>query len=89
MNTENILLNNEVKVTSRLSQWFGHIGTVKKVMADGRSLEVLLNAPANHSTVFIDSTLVRDLAWLEPAPHTQSEPNLGPDGNSILPTNRI
>lgn len=84
INEANILVNAEVKVISPRSQWFGHIGIVKKVMADGRTLEVLLNAPANHSTVFIDITLVRDAAWLEPAPHTKGESNLGPTANSVV-----
>ena len=82
------LVNNEIKVTSPRSQWFGHIGRVKKVMADGRTLEVLLDGPANNSTVFIDITLVKDTAWLnsKTAPLPQS---LGPDANSLLPVNRI
>ncbi len=89
LNEVDILVNAEVKVTSPRSQWFGHVGVVNKVMADGRTLEVKLNPPADHDVIFIDVTLVRDLAWLEPAPIAKGEPNLGPDANSVLPVNRI
>ena len=82
-----LLLNNEVKVTSPHSQWFGHTGRVNKVMADSRTLEVQLNPPAHHDVVFIDVTLVGEIQ--EPVAHAKGEPNLGPDGNSVLPRNRI
>ena len=84
LNEADILVNNEVKVTSPRSQWFGHVGIVKKVMADGRTLEIKLNPPADHDVVFIDLTLVRDTAWLEPAPHAKGEPNLGSIANSVV-----
>tara|TARA_Y100000310_G_scaffold299514_1_gene334429 strand:- start:335 stop:601 length:267 start_codon:yes stop_codon:yes gene_type:complete len=87
LNEAQILLNNEIKVTSPRSQWFGHIGIVNKIMADGRTLEVRLNSPANHDVVFIDASLVSEIQ--EPAAHSKSEPNLGPDGNSVLPRNQI
>lgn len=88
INEADILVNNVINVTSRRSQWFGQFGTVKKVMADGRTLEVLLDAPANHSTVFIDVTLVGEVRDA-PTPPVGVEPNLGPDANSLLPVNRI
>jgi|TARA_Y100000310_G_C20437631_1_gene694484 hypothetical protein len=89
LNEADILVNAEIKVTSPRSQWFGHLGRVNKVMADGRTLEVRLDSPADNDVIFIDVTLVRDLAWLESAPHAKGEPNLGPDANSLLPVNKI
>ena len=76
-----LLLNNEIKVTSLRSQWFGHIGRVNKVMADGRTLEVKLNPPANHDVVFIDVTLVGEVQETQITKQPQS---LGPIANSVV-----
>ena len=81
LNEVQILLNNEVKVTSPRSQWFGHIGRVNKVMADGRTLEVKLNPPANHDVVFIDVTLVGEVQETQITKQPQS---LGPIANSVV-----
>jgi len=82
-----LLLNNEIKVTSPSSQWFGHTGRVNKVMADGRTLEVKLNPPAHHDVVFIDVTLVGEIQ--ERTQFAKTEQSLGPDANSVLPRNLI
>ena len=91
LNEAQILLNNEIKVTSLRSQWFGHIGIVNKVMADGRTLEVRLNSPANHDVVFIDVSLVGEVQEKHINDRFCANPDqsLGPDANSVLPKNRI
>ena len=81
-----ILINNEVKVTSPRSQFFGKIALVRKVMADGRTLEVEI-AQTSGKIAFIDASLVSEVR--EVTPIAKGEPNLGPDGNSVLPQNRI
>ena len=86
INKVQILLNNEVKVTSPRSSWFGKTALVRKIMADGRTLEVEI-ARSSGKIVFIDASLVSEIQ--EPAPHAKGEPNLGPDANSLLPVNRI
>ena len=82
INEANILLNNEIKVTSPRSQWHGHTGIVNKVMADGRTLEVRLNPPAHHDVVFIDASLVseiQEITKMTPLPQS-----LGPYGNHMV-----
>jgi len=81
LNEAQILLNNEIKVTSLRSQWFGHIGIVNKVMADGRTLEVRLNSPANHDVVFIDVSLVGEVQETQMTKLPQS---IGPIANSVV-----
>jgi len=85
MNEVEILLNNEVKVTSPRSSWFGQTGVVRKVMADDRTLEVELHK--HGKVIFIDASLVSEIQ--EPVAMPKGEPNLGPDANSVLPSNRI
>jgi ribosomal protein L21E len=82
INEADILLNNEVKVTAPRSQWHGHTGIVKKVMADGRTLEVRLNPPAHHDVVFIDVGLVSEIQ--EPSTQVQQPQSLGPIANSVV-----
>ena len=81
-----LLLNNEVKVTSPRSQWFGHIGRVNKVMADGRTLEVKLNPPANHDVVFIDVSLVGEVQekHINDRFCVNPDQSLGPIANSVV-----
>ena len=82
-----LLLNNEVKVTSQRSRWFGHIGRVNKVMADGRTLEVELTLGCTRDVIFIDVTLVGEVQ--EPCRWPKQEQSLGPDANSVLPEDRL
>ena len=85
INESDILLNNEIKVTSLRSSWFGQTGIVRKVMADNRTLEVELHK--HGQVIFIDASLVGEIQ--EPVAMPKGEPNLGPDANSLLPVNRI
>ena len=80
-----LLCNQQVKVTSPQSSFWGQTGIVNKVMADGRSLEVTLD---NHGKVIIvDVTLVSEIQ--EPTQYAKTEQSLGPDANSVLPNNRL
>ena len=82
-----LLLNNEIKVISPRSQWYGHIGRVNKIMADGRTLEVQLTLGCTKDVVFLDVTLVDEVR--EQYPWPKQEQSLGPDANSVLPKNRL
>ena len=82
-----LLLNNEIKVISPRSQWYGHIGRVNKIMADGRTLEVQLTPGCTKDVVFLDVTLVDEVR--EQYPWPKQEQSLGPDANSVLPKNRL
>ena len=86
LNEAQILPNNEVKVTSPRSSFFGETALVRKVMADGRTLEVEI-ARSSGKIAFIDASLVSEIQ--EPVAMPKGEPNLGPDANSVLPSNRI
>ena len=81
-NEANILLNNEIKVTSPRSQWFGHTGRVNKVMADGRTLEVKLTPGCTKDVIFIDVTLVSEIQ--EPVKMAPLPQSLGPYGNHMV-----
>ena len=88
----NLLLNNEVKVTSTRSQFFARHGRVNKVMADGRTLEVTLfsqrgPAKSGQQNVFLDVSLVGEVN--DPCVPAAREQSLGPDANSVLPHNRL
>ena len=78
-----LLLNNEVKVTSRRSQFFGEIGYVRNIMADGRTLEIEIGKTL---LAFIDVTLVSEIQ--EPTQYAQGEPDLGPIANSVVQSGR-
>ena len=85
INEADLLLNNEVKVTSPRSQFWGEVGIVQRIMADGRTLEILFPAAGdfNGGTVaFVDVTLVGEVR--EPVPHAKGEPDLGPVANSVV-----
>jgi transcription antitermination factor NusG len=84
INEAEILLNQEVKINA--GQFRGKTALVRKVMADGRSLEVEI-ARTSGKIAFVDVTLVSEIQ--EPVAMPKGEPNLGPDANSILPSNRI
>ena len=87
-----LLLNQEVKVTSPRSQFWGRTGLVRSVMADGRTLEINLRSKAaglfsTQDNVFLDVTLVGEIQ--EPYNWPKQEQSLGPDANSVLPQNRL
>ncbi len=84
INEAEILLNQEVKINA--GQFRGKTALVRKVMADGRSLEVEI-ARTSGKIAFVDVTLVSEIQ--EPVAMPKGEPNLGPDANSILPSNRV
>jgi transcription antitermination factor NusG len=76
-----LLLNNEVKVTTGLYR--GSTGIVEKVMADGRSLQVALaNRFKPEERVFLDVTFVSEIQ--EPVEFAKGEPDLGPIANSVV-----
>ena len=81
LNEAQILLNNEVKVTSPHSQFFGKLALVRKVMADGCTLEVEI-ANTSGKIAFIDASLVSEVH--EPAPTPKQEQSLGPIANSVV-----
>ena len=76
-----LLLNNEVKVTAPRSQWHGKHALVRKVMADGRTLEVEI-ANESGKIVFIDVGLVSEIQ--EPTYFAKGEADLGPIANSVV-----
>ena len=79
-----LLLNQEVKINR--GQFAGKTALVRKVMADGRSLEVEI-AHTSGKIAFVDVTLVSEIQ--ETTWFAKGEPNLGPDANSLLPKNRL
>ena len=75
-----LLCNQQVKVTSPRSSFWGQTGIVNMVMADGRSLEVTLD---NHGKVIIvDVTLVSEIQ--EQTQFAKTEQSLGPIANSVV-----
>ena len=83
MNEADLLLNQEIVVTG-VSRFRGRRGIVTKVMADGRSLDVLVDGVGD---VFLDVTLVREVR--DVPTQLPQEQSLGPDANSVLPHNRL
>ena len=84
LNEANLLLNQEVVVTSHMSRFTGRHGIVLGIMADGRTLEVALGGD---KVAFVDITLVSEIQ--EPTWFAKGEPDLGPDANSVPPHNRL
>lgn len=82
MNEANILLNNEVKVTFARSQFFGKVGRVLKVMADGRTLEIEIDG----KVAMLDVTFVSEIQ--ERTHFAKGEPNLGPIANSVVQSHK-
>ena len=76
-----ILLNNEVKVTDHRSEFVGKIGLVRKVMADGRTLEIEL-AHTGGMIVLLDVTLVSEIQ--ERTQFAKTEQSLGPIANHMV-----
>ena len=81
MNEVNILLNNEVKVTDHRSEFVGQTGLVRKVMTDGRTLEIEL-AHTSGMIVLLDYTLVSEIQ--ERTQFAKVEQSLGPIANSVV-----
>tara|TARA_B100000131_G_scaffold110482_1_gene107400 strand:- start:42 stop:299 length:258 start_codon:yes stop_codon:yes gene_type:complete len=81
MNEVNILLNNEVKVTDHRSQFVGQTGLVRRIMADGRTLEIEL-AHTSGMIVLLDYTLVSEIQ--ERTQFAKVEQSLGPIANSVV-----
>ena len=81
-----LLLNQQVRVN--MGTFTGRIGIVKRIMADGRSLEVsILGVCGSTPTVLLDVTLVSEVH--EPTQCAKTKQSLGPDANSVLPHNRL
>jgi hypothetical protein len=76
-----ILLNNEVKVTDHRSGFVGMTGLVRKVMADGRTLEIEL-AHTSGTIVMMDVTLVSEIQ--EPTQFAKTPQSLGPTANHMV-----
>ena len=79
-----LLCNQEVRIN--VGQFAGKTALVRKVMADGRSLEVEI-AHTSGKIAFVDVTLVGEVH--EPTQYAKTEQSLGPDANSVLPNNRL
>jgi len=74
-----LLLNQEIVVTSHLSRFTGRKGRVNAVMADGRSLDVTLEGVGD---VFLDVSLVGEIQ--EQTYFAKGEADLGPIANSVV-----
>ena len=79
LNEAQILLNNEVRINA--GQFAGKTALVRKVMADGRSLEVEI-ANTSGKIAFVDVTLVSEVR--EPTQYAKTEQSLGPIANSVV-----
>lgn len=79
-----LLLNQQVVVTSHMSRFTGRIGHVNAIMPDGHTLDVDLQGVGD---VFLDVSLVGEIQ--EQTQFAKTEQSLGPDANSLLPTNRL
>ena len=78
-----LLLNQEVKINR--GQFTGKTALVRKVMADGRSLEVEV-ANTSGKIAFVDVTFVSEIQ--EPTYFAKGEPDLGPIANSVVQAHR-
>ena len=78
-----LLLNQEVKINR--GQFAGKTALVRKVMADGRSLEIEV-AHTSGKIAFVDVTFVSEIQ--EQAHFAKGEPNLGPVANSVVQDGR-
>ena len=79
-----LLLNQEVRVTSHRSQFYDEIGHVRSIMADGRTLEIEMKRL--RTLAFLDVTLVSEIQ--EPVEFAKGEPDLGPIANSVVQAGR-
>ena len=76
-----LLVNQEVKVTFPKSQFWGKTALVRKVMADGRTLEVEI-ANTSGKIALLDVTFVREIQ--EQTHFAKGEADLGPIANSVV-----
>ena len=74
-----LLLNQEVKIN--VGQFAGKTAFVRKVMADGRSLEVEI-AHASGKIAFVDVTFVSEIQ--EPTQFAKTPQSLGPIANGVV-----
>jgi transcription antitermination factor NusG len=74
-----LLLNQEVRIN--VGQFAGKTALVRKVMADGRSLELEI-ANTSGKIALVDVTLVSEIQ--EPTRYAKGEPDLGPIANSVV-----
>ena len=74
-----LLLNQEVKIN--VGQFAGKTAFVRKVMADGRSLEVEI-AHTSGKIAFVDVTFVSEIQ--ERTQFAKTEQSLGPIANSVV-----
>ena len=79
INEVDILVNNEVRINVGL--FAGKTALVRKVMADGRSLEVEI-ARSSGMIAFVDASMVSEVQ--EPTKFAKGEPDLGPIANSVV-----
>ena len=76
-----LLLNQEVKIIN--GRFHGKTALVRKVMADGRSLEVEIAInPQRRKIAFVDVTFVSEIQ--ERQQFAKGEPDLGPVANSVV-----
>ena len=78
-----LLLNQEVKIN--VGQFAGKTALVRKVMADGRSLEVEI-AHTSGKIAFVDVTFVSEIQ--EPTQFAKGEADLGPVANSVVQSHK-
>jgi transcription antitermination factor NusG len=78
-----VLLNQEVKINR--GQFAGKTALVRRVMADGRSLEVEV-ANTSGEIAFVDVTFVSEIQ--ERTQFAKGEPDLGPIANSVVQAGR-
>ena len=74
-----LLLNQEVKIN--VGQFAGKTALVRKIMADGRSLEVEI-ARTSGKIAFVDVTFVSEIQ--ERTQFAKTEQSLGPIANSVV-----
>ncbi len=74
-----LLCNQEVKINR--GQFAGKTALVRKVMADGRSLEVEV-ANTSGKIALVDVTFVSEIQ--EPTQYAKTEQSLGPIANSVV-----
>ena len=74
-----LLLNQQIVVTSHMSRFTGRTGIVNKIMADGRTLDVTLDGVGD---VFLDVTLVGEIQ--ERTQFAKTEQDLGPIATSVV-----
>tara|TARA_Y100000296_G_scaffold86129_1_gene124752 strand:+ start:1218 stop:1469 length:252 start_codon:yes stop_codon:yes gene_type:complete len=78
INEADILVNNEVKIDRGF--YAGKTALVRKVMADGRSLEVEI-ARTSGKIAFVDVTFVSEIRESQ---HAKPVKSLGPIANSVV-----